>query len=263
MKKFIHCCIITTSFLVAFSAMAQEQEAVVTFTEENLKEQENKNMKWVSRKVKSYNMVDFSGMLKVSISPYNATLAVVGGRRPHIPVYIGYEKKLRGTQLSLELRASTAFQREYSNNYFSTQLYQLNENGDVRTNVTNRVNSDLIGRYYLLKNKSIREGRSGNNLFGLYAFAGIFNAFSFGSQLEIEHDFSVSRITPTRVTEFKGLNSSIAFYSIGLGYRMRFAKSLYFDSSFGYANEFRKSYLRDTSLFLDFTLGYGLFKRKK
>ena len=254
---------VISGVFIAPAIMAQTDTTNIRITEETVEAPPtDKNMKWVRIGEKRYDMDNIHSMLKIEMSPLYSVgeLVASGGLGSFLSV--GYEHKIPGTQWSAEVRASSWLSTRGS--FGSTDVFEINDNGSIRSQTQRSVYAglDLTVRYYPFKGKRIAEGKSGNNLWGLYGFFTVFNAFSFMEELETVANPTQGFQQPLRVTRTTGFSTRDALATFGAGYRKRFFNRAFFDVFIGITTDLRLQPLDYVGPIMDFRVGYSIFKLK-
>lgn len=264
-KELFRTICLLTLMILTLSLRAQQDTTQLRFTEETVKEPENKNVRWVPKRRRQYNMDNISSLLKIGTSPLYGVVSIASYSYDSYFLDIGFEKKIPRTQLSLEVRLRTSLGKRDASGYFTHRFYTENLQQNQRSNfdVRNDVGLDLFARYYLLKGRNIRQGKSGNNPYGMYLLAGGINLATWGKETETVFDLDLGFSQPYRVIERKGLNSGPAYAIFGAGYQQRIFKRGYIDVAGGLARNLdRRETYSYLNIYLDVTMGYTIFKIK-
>lgn len=236
------------------SLEAQQDTTQLKFSEEVVGEPENKNVRWVKLRPRQYNMDNVSSLFKIATSPLHNIV------RQQV-FLAGYEKKIPGTQWSLELKLSTNL-NGHTNFRYEWPGSSTNRNLQSVSEIKEYAAMHFGVRYYILKNRNITMGKSGDNPWGFYGTAKLISGAIWSKELETLYDTALGFNAPIRITERKGLSSRSGYVGLGVGYQQCFLKRGFFDISGGYAKRLVEERYNSFEIFLDFTIGYSIFKVK-
>lgn len=254
-KTILRAFILVLALGLCFHMEAQEDTTRLKFSEEIAAEPDNKNVKWVKLRSHEYNMDNVSSLFKIGTSALYAIAL------DDIFLDFSYEKKIPRSQWSVELKLRADIGRNYYYRYYGS-LFTNSSNLHSSTESRNYLSLDLVARHYLLKNSKMAQGKSGDNLWGFYATARLISPVTWSKELETVYDTRLGFNSPYQIKERNGLSTRSGYLGVGLGYQQRFLKRAYFDVNGGYAQPLRQRVNYSFDIFLDFTVGYSIFKVK-
>lgn len=246
--------------LFGLAIQAQQDTTQLKFSEELLKEPENKNMKWVRVKNRNYNMDDVPAMLKMGVVPIHT-----GSRNSiyginSMTLNLGYQQKIKNTQFSVEGRFRSLF-RFKDDGFSDASRRVFTSNERVVRLLRNYINLDVIVRYQPFKQNSILKQKSGDNLYGFYVFGRALNLLSWQKEKTTIYRLDTVNALLFRETEQLQLSSRAVLLVGGVGVQKRFLKKGYINLTLDIAHFNSKYYQRKS--YLEFEIGYSLFKVKK
>lgn len=252
--------------LVAAQGYAQQEGSSIKFSEEKNFQLTDKNVKWVPKRAKSYNLDSIKSLVKFGFDQVITIPNLNKYRFPPVAFNLGYERKLLNSPFSLELNLNaSAANRGYGLRHLYGYEFNYSSNLSKSSSIINYASLDFIARYYFLQSKAIRKGRGGNNLYGIYLFGQISDFVAWSEKRTNLSLIEGQRNVPIRLTKSTGFNVETVQVGFGIGYQQRVFKRAFIDARIGvkgYAvnDTWRGSY--DSHL-IEFNFGYSIFKKKK